>query len=426
MLRKLFVSVLFVSLVMLPGWTRTAIAATATSPATQVLSLQACLNLGFANSRDLQTEAQNIKVAQESVNQAAAGFKPTVDYSVNHIQQTVSGTYNSGTLSVDLPVLNRNKLSKSLQVAMLALDSAKEDERQTKLQLIQDIKADFYDLWLKEQQLAVAQASYDNLGQHYQNVEKYYQVGKKSKYELLEAEVAWKEQKAEVISAKNDVSLAKLTLATLIGIDKDQDFQISYDSAMQQLPEQLALTLNPLLEKAYQQRPDMIQAGQAIQTAQLNVDIAKANLNPALSLSGTRADNSGNWEFVLGVSGTLYDAKVTDSKVKAAEEKVTLAKISAAKTQDSARQSIQKVFLSVQTNLEKANAYRANVELAKEDLRMTEIRYNAGVATIMDVRDRQLTLDEAQDSFYQAVSSYLTNLATLELELGSSDEIKLK
>jgi DNA-binding MarR family transcriptional regulator len=27
--------------------------------------------------------------------------------------------------------------------------------------------ADFYDLWLKDQQLAVAQSSYDNLGQHY-------------------------------------------------------------------------------------------------------------------------------------------------------------------------------------------------------------------------------------------------------------------
>jgi outer membrane protein TolC len=416
MLRKALIPFLIVSGMMLPAL---AAAAADTPPPTRVLSLETCLQLGFANSRELQQETQNMKVAQESVNQAAAGFRPTVDYSVNRVQQTAGTDYNSGTISIDLPLLNRGKLSNSLRVALLGLDSAKEDERQTRLQLTYDIKAGFYDLWLKEQQLAVAQASYDNLGQHYQQVEKYYQVGKKSKYELLEAEVSWKQQKAEVISAKSEVALARLTLATLIGIDKDQAFQLAYDSAMGQIPAQVNLTLNPLLEKAYRQRPDMIQAEQATQIAQYNVEIAKANLNPALSLSGTHADSTDNWQYVLGVSGTLYDGKVTASKVKAAEETLQLARINAAKTRDSARENIQKALQTVQVDWEKAGAYQANVELAKEDLRMTEIRYNAGVATIMDVRDRQLALDEAQDQYYQAVSSYRTGLAKLELELGN-------
>jgi DNA-binding MarR family transcriptional regulator len=50
------------------------------------------------------------------------------------------------------------------------LEIAREDERQTKIQLVFDIKTAFYDLWLKDQQLAVAQSSYDNLGQHYRTV----------------------------------------------------------------------------------------------------------------------------------------------------------------------------------------------------------------------------------------------------------------
>lgn len=417
MLRKLSVFLLIVSLMTLPAWAATT--ATDTPPSTLGLSLEDCLKLGFANSLNLQKEAQNIKVVQENVKQAAAGFHPTVDYSVSHNKQTnATDDYNSGTVSVSLPLLNCGALSNSLRVALLELDSAKEDERQVKLQLAYDIKANFYGIWLKEQQQAVAQASYDNLGQHYHNVEKYYQVGKKSKYELLEAESAWKEQKVEVISAKSDIALARLALATLMGIDKDQEFQLSYNSSIQQIPDQITLTLIPLLEKAYQQRPDMIQVEQAIKIAQFNVKIAKSNLNPALSLSGTRTDNSDEWQYVLSMNGKLYDGKVTATKVKTAEETVTLAKIKAAKLRDSVRDNIQRALQAIQVDLEKVSSYRANVELAKEDLRMTEIRYNAGVATIMDVKDRQLRLDKAQNNYYQTVSSYLTDSAKLVLELG--------
>ena len=50
---------------------------------------------------------------------------------------------------------------------------------------------------------------------------------------------------------------------------------------------------------------------------------------------------------------------------------------------------------------------------------MTELSYSEGRSTIMDVKDAQLDLDEAQNNYYQTVCSYITYLARLDFEVGN-------
>ncbi len=414
MLRKLWLF-LIIALMLIPS--AMALAAEPAPPPARQLTLEACLQSGFEYSQELQIATKKVRVAEESVRQAKAALGLTVGYNVSRTE--ADSPYTSGTISLDLPVFNRNKLSNALKVAELQLKSAREDERQAKLELTYNIKSTFYDLWLAEQKLAVAESSSENLGEHYRTVKKYCEVGKKAEYELLEAEVAWKEQKAEVTSARSDLEIAELALATLIGIERDRDFEIVDDSSILQIPEQFSAELRTLLAQAEKQRPALRQAAWEIEIAKLNVAIAKANNNPSLSLSGSQNDLNNDLQFTLGVNGTLWDNKATDSKVNAAEEKVEIARLSEVKTRDQMRQSVQKVYQSIRVDLEKAQAYKANIDLCQEDLRLTEIRYSAGMSTIMDVRDRQLALDKAQNNYYQAVASYITDGAKLDLELGN-------
>ncbi len=408
-------------LVLFPVCIALAVETASPSPA-RVLSWENCLELGFTNSQDLQMAAKNVQVAQENVKQAKAALGVTVDYSIvraNDHTNTDSIEYNSGTLSLNLPFLNYFKLSNSLKVAELELAKAREEERQARMELTFEIRKALYSLWLKERELAVAQASYDNLGQHYQTIKKMYGVGNKAGYELLEAEVAWKGQKAEVISALSDLSLAKLALATLTGIDKDQDIQLVYDPSLQQLPEKIQLTLQTLLDKAEKQRPDLVQAKQNMEIAQFNLRIAKSNNLPALSLAWTQTDLNDESQLALSINGTLFDNKATAAKVKAAERMVEIARLNQLKTSDKARQTVQKIFETIRVDLENAFVFKANIDLAAEDLRLTEIRYTAGMSTIMDVKDRQLALDKARNDYYRKSASYLTDLAELDLEISN-------
>jgi outer membrane protein TolC len=170
----------------------------------------------------------------------------------------------------------------------------------------------------------------------------------------------------------------------------------------------------------HKQRPDLRQSGINLEIAKLNVDITKGTNKPSVTLAASQTDMAGSdLQFTLSVSGKLYDNKAKASKVRAAEEKLEIAKISDKQIHDTVRKSVQTIYQNLQVNLENANAYKANIQLSKESLRMTELSYSEGRSTIMDVKDAQLDLDEAQNNYYQTVCSYITYLARLDFEVGN-------
>jgi outer membrane protein len=448
MVRKLMLPLVVLTLLSLP-WM--ALAAENPQPQDKPLALDDCLRMGYANSQDLKLAGKNVDVAEEGVKQASGSFWPTLKYALDY-QKASSGSVTyvptgtttdgawkwqaidmsdhsySGTLSLNLSLYSGGKLTKGLKVALLKLASAKEDERAAKQKLTYNIKADFYSLWLAEQELKVAKSSYDNLKQHFEQVEKFYKVGSKSKYELLQAEVAWKRRQPTVIAAENSVDIAKLNLATLIGMDKNQELAISYDDSLLQVPDQITLTLQPLLEDAYQKRPEVHQAIQNTQISKLNTAIAKAGYKPTLSLSGTYGNDGDTssvndwdnetWTLSVGLSGLLFDGPTTLSKIKEAKINEQIAAIADTKTRDSIRQDVQTALQGLKEDLSSINSNQANIDLAKESLRMTEVRFEAGMNTTLDLKDAQLSLDEAADGYYEGVSAYLTALAKLDYVLG--------
>jgi outer membrane protein TolC len=448
MLRKLILPLFIFTLLSFPWMVS---AAENPQPQDKPLSLDDCLGIGYSNSQDLKLAVKNLNIAEEGVKQAAGSFWPTLQYALNY-KKTSSGSVAyiptgtttdgawkwqavdtpdhsySGTISLNLTLYSGGKLTKNLKVALLKLASAKEDQRAAKQKLTYNIKADFYSLWLAEQELKVAKNSYDNLKQHFEQVEKFYKVGSKSKYELLQAEVAWKKQQPMVIAAENSVEIAKLNLATLIGTSKNQDLKIGYDDSLLQVPDQITLSLQSLLEEAYQKRPETHQAIQNTQIAKLNSAIAKAAYKPTLSLSGTYGNdgdtsavsdwNDETWTLSVGLSGLLFDGRTTLSKIKEAKINEQIAAIQDTKTRDSIRQDVQTALQGLKEDLSSINSNQANIDLAKESLRMTEVRFEAGMNTTLDVKDAQLSLDEAADGYYEGISAYLTALAKLDYVLG--------
>jgi outer membrane protein len=417
---------------------------------TKALTLVDCLKTGYDNSQDIKKAAKSVDVAWEGVKQAAGGFFPTLKYSlgyekdsyntVNYVPVDKSGTYwtwkeidsgdqaFSGALTLSWTLYDGGKLTGNLKVAWLDLDSAKEDLRSAKQELTYNIKAYFYALWLAEQQLKVAQASYDNLQQHYEQVKKQFEVEKKAKYDLLKAEVAWKEEEPTLLSAKNSVKTAKLNLATAIGLGKQADVEISYGDAILQIPAQPEMNFQSLLDEAYQQRPEIRQSEQNIKISKWNRVIARAGYLPSLTLSGTSSNEGATsdykewddktWTLSVGMSGLIFDGPTTLSKIKEAKLNEQIATIKDTQERDTVRKDVQSAIQNIQQYYASVGVNQDNVALDQEALRMTQIKFDAGMATTLDVKDAQLSLDEAGDDYYQEIANYLNALAKLDYVLG--------
>lgn len=403
------------------------------------LTLEDSLKLAYENSLTLKAAGQKVTITQADVRQAKAGFWPTVEYSLgaqkyseDQLSAGGSDETSGGDITASVPLYSGSKLNLNLDIAQAQLNLALENQRQTKQQLTYDVKQAYYQVWMAEEVLKVAQASYDNLGQHVAKVRRQYQVGAASKYNLLQAEVQHEGLKPQVIQAENGVALARLNLATRIGLDKNRAFTVVHDAQIVN-PEYVEPT-EDLVSVAFINRPELKQIAVQKEIAAHQVKLAKSQYKPNVSLSGsyqfqgpewTPDSWEKQWVLSLGVTGNFYkpDAKpVTD----AAEGQIELLIIQTNELKDQVHLEVEQGLQTIRESVETTKANQANIELARESLRMTQARYDAGMSTTMEIMDAQLALDQALNGYYQGLSAYLTALAKLDLVTGQPMDTHLR
>lgn len=403
------------------------------------LTLEDSLTLAYENSLALKTAEQKVTVAQAEVRQAKAGYWPTLEYSLgaqkySEDQLTAGGSdeTSSGDITASVPLYTGSKLSLNLDIAQAQLDLALENQRQAKQQLTYDVKEAYYQVWMAEEMLKVARASYDNLGQHVAKVRRQYQVGTASKFNLLQAEVQHEGLKPQVIQGENGVALARLNLATKIGLDKKQVFTVVQDT--QNMDPKPVQSGDNILSAAFTNRPELKQLAIQEKIAAYQVKLAQSQYKPNVSLSGsyqfqgpewTPDSWEKQWVLSLGVTGNFFkpDAKpVTD----AAKGQAELIAIQTRESKDQIHLQVEQALQTIHESVETTKANQANIELARESLRMTQARYDAGMSTTMEIMDAQLALDQALNGYYQGLSAYLTALANLDLVSGESTATNLR
>jgi outer membrane protein len=433
MARKIFFSVaLTLVFSMSLAW-----AAENPTPATaqHTLTLQKCLEMAYANNQSLKAATKSIAVAQADVDKAKGAFIPTVGYEFDYNQSDNDLYFNahsnkqfSGGVSASYPIYTGGQIQNAYKAAQFQLELAKEKERSVRQDLTFKVQSAYHQIWLAEENLLVAKASYENMARHAERIEKVYNVGNTSKFELLRAQVNRDNQKPPVIKAQNGVEVAKLALATLIGFPKYNTFELDFEPSKMKLPELADNKLETVLATAYANRSDLKQLQLNATLTEIKVALAKANLKPNVSVNGGyqgTGDELGPdswtkyWLLTLKVQGNLYKC-TTKPEIGAAKSEVEVIKLQESSLKDSIRQEVDQVLHNIKENYETVKATEASIVLAKESLRLTDVRFQAGMATIMDVMDAQLALDKALTGYYESLAAYLTALAKLELVTGQN------
>ncbi len=412
----------------------------------EIVSLENCLDTAFKNSKDLKASAQNITIAKEQLRQAEGGIWPILGYEIaasdsdrNQIEWmsafygVESKKISSTSINLTQPLYTGGKLTHGIQLAKLNLEAAMEDDEKARQALIFTVKSAFYRVWLAQQMVKVAESSYDNMGRHARQVESFYQVGKASRFDWLRAQVEKENLKPTLIKAQNEVVLAKLNLATVIGLEKSQRFMVNLDVSKLKLPDQVKLESGSLLEQAYQNRPELKRFRKLTAMAKLQTDMAYAGYKPSVALIGSYQgrslgkydpgawDDNTQWILKLDVKGNFFDGLITPAKVGEMKANQKVVEINEFKLRDRIYQDVEQAIQEVKEGLEIVHASQGNMNLAEESLNITQVKFESGTATTMDVRDSQLALDQALNGYYEGISAYLTACAKLDLAMGTNN-----
>jgi outer membrane protein TolC len=249
-------------------------------------------------------------------------------------------------------------------------------------------------------------------------------AGVASQFDVLRAQTQLDNNRQALISSRNQVSISKNAFANSLGIDPSTPI----DPQPLDAPPVPDLNEEGLIQTAFNQRPEYLQADANVILAQRNIRLARRNLEPFLNagVSGNYGATSNNFgqdrgtaSIGLGLTVPLYDGGATRAQVQSARSEERGALIQKDQFARGIKAEVQQSVIAVRDADERRTAIARTVEQAREALRLANVRFQAGVGTQLDVNDAQTALTQAETNQVNAQYDFLGALARLQRSVGT-------
>lgn len=283
----------------------------------------------------------------------------------------------------------------------------------------------YYGVLLAKRRLDVAEESLKTARAIIGRAKDRYESGIVVQSDYLSAEVRMATRTQDLIRAQDDLSLAQAQLCTAMGVPTSNEFDPTEALAEKHLP---VPSLDDLEKQAMEKRPDLNQIRSEEAAQQQSVSMAKSAFGPRVNAhAGWQADNptmfaggGGNsWVTGIEVQFDLFQGGAKRSKLsheRAIEEKVSAAKEAAT---DEIQLEVRRAYYDLDVARRKVDVARATIAEANESLRINQVRYDSGLSTITDLLAAEEAAHRSQADYWEAVYSYHTGYANLELTCGT-------
>jgi outer membrane protein TolC len=407
------------------------------STATVSLTLADALARAKSNSPQFQAVLMQLGLAREDRVQARSALLPNVDYNNGFIY-----TEGNGTAAARFIANNgvHEYVSQGAVQQLVGLGQVADYRRASAAQAVAKAKAeiaargltvtvvqDFYGMLAAQSKVVTTQAAADEAHRFLLNSQRLEQGGEVAHSDVIKAQIQANDQQRALQEAKLAAENARLTLAVLLFPNFFQDFTLVDDLA---LPPPLPPVADAQ-QMAAKNNPELSAAFSALEVANHEVTVARAGHLPTLVLDYFYGIDANHFAVESdGIRNLGYSAAATlnipvwhwgatQSKVKQAELQRHQAQLELSAAQRQAMADLQSFYSEAQTSLGQLDTLRTSADLAAESLRLTNLRYQAGEATALEVVDAQNTLTQARNNFRDGEVRYRVALANLQTLTGA-------
>jgi len=244
-----------------------------------------------------------------------------------------------------------------------------------------------------------------------------YEAGTRPRIDATRTEVQLRSEQYNLIVDRNNLAIAKLTLARAIGLPLGQNFE-----AADTLPYAAINppTLDDALKAAYVSRSDYAAALSSEKAAERSLSATKGERLPVLSTSGNYGDTGttlghshGTFGFQAGVSVPLFTGGRIKGEITQADATLRQRKAESENIRGEIDYDVRAAYLNLGAAKEQFEVAEHNVALANENLARSKDRFTSGVADSVEVVQAEQSLASANDQ--SITSAYNHNLAKLAL-----------
>jgi outer membrane protein len=272
----------------------------------------------------------------------------------------------------------------------------------------------------------VAQETLKNQITHQQQVEGFVRVGTRPEIDLALARLNVANARVQLINTQNADRIAKAQLNQAMGLPQGTDYQVAGDELPPVDVEDRPLPF--LFDQALSSRPEIASFEYARQASGKALDSARWGWSPTLAFAGSYfkagpepSALTDSWAFGLTLTWQLIQGGLTVGRVREAEQNLVFSSAALTGEQLQVRFDVEQAEATLLGNKESLVAAQDAVDNAKEQLRLAEGRYQAGVGTIIELSDAQVQLTNAAAQLVQAQFNLATARAKLLAALGRQE-----
>ncbi len=414
------------------------------------LDISATLDRAKKQSKDLKLAKAELDLAQERINEAWAAALPNISADINYSRNLkeqffyIKGGFSGGGETARLSFTFKNEYSASakleqtlysfgkvgtaLEIAYDFEDYAEMNYKYQRQQILTNTRIAFYNVLLMQKIYQVSKDSENSARGNFEEVKTKYQSGVSSEYEMLQAEVRWRNSIPSTISAHKNYLLALNGLKSILNVPINEDLTLT--GTLDDLPPlPNRATSKDVLETRLDYKAIQLEG----QMRQKNVDIEFANHLPTLTGNFTYSFSSQSDEFkiendfdnyVVGVrlNIPIYSGGFTAAQVEKAKIESFKTKTRIAQTKDKIETELDNTWLSVEEAHNRVKASEKNVSVARRTFEIAESRWDNGLATQLELKDSRLFLDQANLNFLTAQFDYLKAYFDWQLVTGHWEE----
>jgi outer membrane protein TolC len=269
-------------------------------------------------------------------------------------------------------------------------------------------------------QVQTAQALYDQAADQVK-------AGTSPAIDGLRAQVELKTRQQQLIQARNDFNIAKLTLGRVIGLAPGQPFELADKTPYQPFE---GMTVDVALKRAYDSRSDFQAALADVRAAEYSRRAAHAGYLPSFNLSGDYglAGNitSGDTHGVFDAKGTLmipiFQGGRVHGDILEADARLEQSRQKLENVRAQVETDVRTALLNIESGEEQVAVAQSNVDLADQTLAQARDRFKAGVTDTVEVVQAQEAVASAHENLISSL--YQDNYAKISLAraLGQAED----
>jgi outer membrane protein TolC len=295
----------------------------------------------------------------------------------------------------------------STEAARKLADFALEDTELQRQLVTQTVKESFTNINFAVRLIQVSQQAVERAELNLRSARGFFEVGTRPKSDVARAEVDVANARVDLIRARNAERLARVALATAMGLPATTPLQIQDNLIYQPVTMDRAR----LAEDALRQRPEYRQA-------RLNAEANDARLRRSFRDFFPDITAGGFYGAARALNWTLYDGGNRIARYREARANLDAAQARVKASELDISREVEQSINNVIEADERIQAAQVAVASAQENFRLAQGRFDAGVGTILELTDAQLALTQAQNTEAQALADYRIALARLDRAVG--------